>query len=61
VNAPADAPRRRGRPAVGESPRISIRFPDDVYAALQARAEDTDDTVSAIVRGMVERQLALDA
>ena len=48
-------PRRRGRPATGETPRRAVRVPDDVWEAAHARAAERGESVSAvIVRALVD-------
>ncbi len=49
---------RRGRPSLtgpGEqSPRVSVRLPEDVYRRVSDRAADEGKTISRVVRELLE-------
>lgn len=49
-------PKKRGRPATGKDPLVSFRFPADLLAALDERAQ-----AQGLSRSQLVRQMLLDA
>ena len=47
--------KRRGRPATGVTPRVGVRFPDEVTAAVDAaaRAQQDEPNRSEMIRRIV--------
>jgi metal-responsive CopG/Arc/MetJ family transcriptional regulator len=43
-------PKKRGRPATGRDPHISIRLPTDILAAVERFAEAEELTRSEVIR-----------
>lgn len=53
-------PKKRGRPATGRTPRVGVRLPDDIRAALEAYAADLspgDPNVSEAMRDLLVEAL----
>ena len=47
-----------GRPSLGEggqSPRINLRLPRDVYEAVRLKAAESDETLSEVAREAIRR------
>src|SRR5262249_56185353 len=60
--APADSPRDKTpdvrqapKPVVGQMPKLSVRVPDAIMAALDRRARQTGQSASQIVRSLLAR------
>lgn len=51
--------KKRGRPATGETPRVGVRLPEDVRAALSAYTETQEPplTVSEAIRDLLTEAL----
>ncbi len=46
--------KKRGRPATGETPRRTVRVPDEVWKAAEKRAKERGENVSDAVRRCLE-------
>lgn len=51
-------PRRRGRPATGETPKHYFRAPQDFWNDVVATAHANRETVTALVIRAIEREVA---
>lgn len=52
-----EIPKKRGRPATGKDPLITMRLPEEMIAQLDARAAAANVSRSEIVRRMIEAGL----
>lgn len=50
-------PKKRGRPATGKDPMVSIRLPADMIAAIDKAAKAEGVSRSEKVRGLIEESL----
>lgn len=53
--------KKRGRPATGHSPRIGVRFADDLKERIEQYAETQNVSVSEAIRQLVEAGLSSEA
>ena len=51
-------PRRRGRPATGETPKRYVRIDDDAWAQIRQAADLCEENVSRYIRRVVLKDAA---
>jgi len=52
-----EIPKKRGRPATGKDPLVTVRLPQAMIDALDARATLVESARSAVIRDFIERGL----
>ena len=54
-----EIPKKRGRPATGKDPLVTVRLPPTMIIALDQRAETEGITRSEVIRRLVEAGLKI--
>lgn len=49
--------RKRGRPATGSDPVVSVRLPAELVAAIDAEAAESGTSRQAVIRAVIEREI----
>lgn len=52
-----EIPKKRGRPATGKDPLVTLRLPEEMIAALDGRASDAGVSRSEAMRQLIEAGL----